>query len=85
MGYESIIWTVHRFPGSIEDVLILVNTFYGRFAIAMPEFERLAELSIPLAQKGIPIYVHTINNKDDMLKYSNDFKITEIYTDFLAP
>jgi len=86
MGYESIIWTLYRFPGSNEDVLIWIDKlFSGSFAITMPQSRATTELPKILAKKEIPSYVYTINSKDNMLMFINGWGITEIYTDFIIP
>jgi hypothetical protein len=38
-----------------------------------------------MLKKGIPSYVHTINAVEELHKYTQEYGITEIYTDFLAP
>ncbi len=85
MGFEFIIWTLYRYSGNINDVLRRVDEFKGPFAITMPT--TLARTTLPknLSQRGIPTYVHTVNDHIEAKVFKEKYGVTEIYTDFLAP
>jgi hypothetical protein len=51
----------------------------------MPQKRAKEKLGIKLKEKGIPTYVHTINSKEELRIYKENFGITEVYTDFLGP
>lgn len=87
IGYEQVIWTLYRYPhqNDFGKILDWVEGFSGPFAVTMPQ--ELAKTKLPqeLKKKGIPTYVHTVNNIKDIEMFKNEFGITEIYTDFLFP
>ena len=85
MGYEQIIWTLYRFPGSNEQVFDWVDTFRGAVAVTMPLNRGVSNLPKALGKIAIPTYVHTINAPEKMTQLFDDFKVTEIYTDYLRP
>jgi glycerophosphoryl diester phosphodiesterase len=85
MGFNSIIWTLYRFNGSLQDVARWSSTFKGPFAITMPTSAAVTGLPGLLGRKGIPSYVHTINSDKETKILKEQYKVTEIYTDFLSP
>lgn len=85
MGFEQIIWTLYRYTGNTESVLAWVETFEGPLAVTMPKKRAGTNLPAMLAQRGIPTYVHTVNDDREALKFMQTNKVTEIYTDFLHP
>ena len=85
MGFRQIIWTLYRYRGTSYKVIQWVSRWDTAVAVTMPKF--LAETALPkaLAERGVPTYVHTINNAEDKDRFINLKGITEIYTDFLIP
>ncbi|MDP2692643.1 MAG: sulfatase-like hydrolase/transferase [bacterium] len=83
MGYENIIWTLYAFQGSDSDVLGWVEKMDGLAAVAMPEEIVERGLANTLKNKGVPVYVHTINEKEDYEYLIENLGVTEIYTDYL--
>ena len=62
-----------------------VDTFEGAFAITIPQSYAKSDLPIELVKRGIPSYVHTVNDSKEAEVYMNRHRVTEIYTDFLVP
>jgi glycerophosphoryl diester phosphodiesterase len=86
MGFEQMIWTLYRYRGSNYRVIQWVDQWQdNRIAITMPRDRASTALPSALKEKGIPTYVHTINDSDEMDRFLNQFGVTEIYTDFLVP
>ena len=83
LKFKSVIWTLYRYTGSTEEVLQHCKEFYGSFAITMPIRRAKTELPKKLKEKNIPTYVHTINSEEEAMKYIVEYKISEVYTDFL--
>jgi glycerophosphoryl diester phosphodiesterase len=83
LGFKSVIWTLYRYKGSTEEVLQHCKEFYGSFAITMPIRRAKTELPKKLKERNIPTYVHTINSEEEAMKYIVEYKISEVYTDFL--
>lgn len=85
LGFEQIIWTLYRYPGTNEEVLKWIETFCGPIAVTMPRNRAESSLPTELAKMGIPTYVHTINRAVELEKFVKVFGVTEIYTDTLDP
>lgn len=86
MGFEQIIWTLYRFSGSNYKVMEWANGWMtSKVAITMPRERAESHLPKALAAQGFSTYVHTINKPEEMQKYMDQYGLTEIYTDFLAP
>jgi hypothetical protein len=83
LGFESIIWTLYRYNGKIDDVLDEIKDFSGKIAITMPRKRAKTNLPCELARLNIPSYVHTINSSEETSLYIEKMCITEIYTDFM--
>ena len=83
LGYKNIIWTLYAYSGSKDDVYSWVEKMEGLSAVAM--FQDVAEngVSTKIKEKGIPVYVHTINDKNIFDYLVKNFGVTEIYTDYL--
>jgi glycerophosphoryl diester phosphodiesterase len=84
LGYKNIIWALYKFSGDNNRVLEQVDHL-KLFAITMPPKRAKEKLGKKLKEKGIPTYVHTINSKKELKIYKENFGITEVYTDSLAP
>ncbi len=84
MGFSQTIWTLYRYGGDADMVLRWTDFFDGSFAVTMPGERADAFLPSELKRRGVPTYVHTINDPEVMARY---FKagVSEIYTDSLAP
>lgn len=85
LGFDQVIWTLYRYGGTDQEVIQQAEQFEGRFAIAMPTNRARSPLPSALAQRGIPTYVHTVNNKEARDMYLQEYGVTEIYTNRLAP
>ena len=85
MGYQSVIWTLYRFRGGDEDVLRQAEGFAGSFAVTMSTKRAKSGLPDRLAKRGIPTYVHTVNKPAKAARFMEEYGVTEIYTDHLAP
>jgi len=85
MGFESIIWTLYKFRGSNYQVINWVNKFNGPFAITMPKKRAKTVLPAQLRDRHIQTYVHTINDKEELNMFLNEYSLTEVYTDILQP
>lgn len=86
MGFDQIIWTLYRYRGSNYQVIRWVEEWQNtKVAIAMSKNRVSTALLSGLAERGIPTYVHTINNLKEKEKLLTQFGVTEIYTDFLVP
>lgn len=86
LGYESIIWTLYQFDGSVEDVLTWTDSFSGNFAVAMNRKFDILPILVPLLSKrNIPVYVHTVNSSVGLTEYREVLGVSEVYTDSLPP
>jgi len=85
MGFRQLIWTLYRYPGTGYQVIQWLDQWQAVIAVTMPKDRAQSALPKALGQRGIPTYVHTINNQEEMDRFINEFGITEIYTDFLVP
>ena len=85
MGFEQIIWTLYRYSGSDYQVIHWLDEWPSKVAVTMPKEWATSALPKAVKSRGIPTYVHTVNNPEEMRKLLTEFGITEIYTDFLAP
>jgi glycerophosphoryl diester phosphodiesterase len=83
LGFESIIWTLYRYDGNVDDVLDQIKDFSGKIAITMPTKRAKTNLPYELARLNIPSYVHTINSSKETSLYIEKMGVTEIYTDFM--
>jgi glycerophosphoryl diester phosphodiesterase len=83
LGYDWIIWTLYKYPGGNEKVLAEVRKM-DLFAVTMPEERAKSGLARKLDGTGVPTYVHTINDREDLQRV-RDLGVDEIYTDRLAP
>ncbi len=54
-------------------------------AVTMPVERAESGLALKLAQRDIASYAHTINEPRLLRQLRDDWGITEIYTDFIAP
>ena len=84
LGFEKIIWTLHSFKGSDDEVVEIARKL-PLFAVTMPPSRTGAGLPGNLEQVAIPSYVHTVNDEDEASRYMEDLRLTDIYTDFLPP
>jgi glycerophosphoryl diester phosphodiesterase len=84
LGYRNIIWTLYRYTASNNIVLNIADRL-DLFAITMPETRAATGLGSQLQAKGLPTYVHTINDPVLANKYRTTLGISELYTDTLAP
>ena len=84
IGFEQVIWTLYRLNITNEEVLSWTSELPSLSAITMPE--RMARTQLPklLRERGIPTYVHTINDESDHSLFLRN-GISDIYTDFLKP
>ncbi len=85
LGYKNIIWTLYRYEGDNQEVMKRVDKMERIYAITMPVYRAKTGLAHSLLKKNIPSYVHTINFAEQLKKVIEEYGITEIYTDFLAP
>ncbi len=85
MGYQQLIWTLYRYPGSPEKVMKWVKTFSGPFVITMPKHRAETNLPIELGKLKVATYVHTVNKPAEADKFFHKYGITEIYTDYMDP
>ncbi len=90
MGFEQVIWTLYRYDGDRQAVLAQVRRWLGehlpaRLAVTMPRHRARGTLPRELGLLGIPTYVHTINDVEEMRIFRQQHGVTEIYTDELAP
>jgi hypothetical protein len=83
LGFESIIWTLYRYDGNVDDVLDEIKDFSGKIAITMPTKRARTNLPYELTRLNIPSYVHTINSSEETSLYTEKMHVTEIYTDFM--
>ena len=84
MGFKDVILTLYRTALTDTELLEFVNA-HGIFAITMPlrrafSFGRMVDLR----QKGISIYVHTVN-RIDVFKYLRKQGVSGVYTDTILP
>ena len=85
MGFERVIWTLYRWRGSNYQVVEWARRGQGAIAVTMPRVRASTPLPRVLAGLGVPTYVHTINKRDELMDFTETYRITEIYTDFLGP
>jgi len=86
LGFKQVIWTLYRVSRMRNDEVIdWALQFSGPIAITMPKIRAKSTLPKLLAKLNIPTYVHTINSPDVLRNYFDNYKITEVYTDFLHP
>jgi len=83
LGYQFIIWTLYGFPGD-NDAVVEEYKNMDLFAITMPQHRAKEGLAKMLIKPKIPPYVHTITNLDDAIHYQKKYRITSVYTVFLA-
>lgn len=79
--FESVIFTLYQTHDSDESVVQFAKD-KGIAAITMSETRANADLVASLNELGIPSYVHTINDKDNVLKFKR-MGVYGFYTDFL--
>jgi glycerophosphoryl diester phosphodiesterase len=81
-GYDDVIWTLYRYPGSNSDVLALLPTMdlYGLTMTQGRAREGLAEQA--LQERGVLSWVHTINDRE-LVEEFMALGVADIYTDWL--
>jgi len=85
MGFQQIIWTLYRYRGTAYQVIQWADRWDAAVAVTMPKYLAGSALPKALSERGVPTYVHTINNSEERDQLINEQGITEIYTDFLVP
>ena len=83
MGYKHIILTLYRKNYTADQILEFEKN-HPLFAVTMYKDKAKTELPAGLKQRNIFLYVHTINDPDEV----KDFRkvgIDGFYTDFLSP
>ncbi len=85
MGFQQIIWTLYRYSGSGYEVISWVQRWQAAVAVTMPRERAASALPGALGSRGIPTYVHTINQREEMNMFLTKYGVTEIYTDYLIP
>lgn len=82
LGYKDIILTTYRYSGTFSELIESAGKI-ELFAITVPK--SMASLTIELLNnKSTPIYTHTVNKKEEILKLKC-LGISEFYTDFISP
>lgn len=79
--FESVIFTLYQTYDSDESVVAFAKE-KGIAAITMSATRANASLVASLNELGIPSYVHTINDRDQVLKFKR-MGVYGFYTDFL--
>ena len=54
-------------------------------AVTMDEQRLLGGLGLVLQRVGVPVYVHTINDPEQAMRYETRWGVSGLYTDTLAP
>lgn len=83
LGYEQIIWTRYRYPGPCSRDPAVARSLRGAVChhyAALP-----CQQPLIVARRGVPTYVHTMNNPEERELYAWRFGVTDVYTDFLGP
>lgn len=80
--FKSVIYTLYQTHDS-DDQVIRFAKEKGLAAITMSETRANENLVSELAKIGIPSYVHTINDKEKVLKFKR-MGVYGFYTDFLG-
>ena len=83
LGFERLIWSLYRHDGGDDDVLARLNEVRPT-AIAMPVIRARKGLGAKLRARGVPVYVHTVND-EDAVAWHRARGVGGIYTDALAP
>ncbi len=89
LGYEDIIWTLYRFPDnySVDTVMNALTRMQDDYpdrlyAAAMPVELVEHGHAQAIQETGIPVYVHTINSRQEMERMIN-LGVSEVFTDDL--
>ena len=85
VGFESIIWTLYKFNGSNRAVLYWLSRYDGKVGVTMPKHRATSGLSSKLNQYDITSFVHTVNNREELIELQSKYDVTEVYTDFISP
>ena len=82
IGYQDIIWTLYRYNKNNKKVIQFTKKM-DLFAITMPKVRAQSKLPILLKDNKIRSYVHTINSMKEYFVYKTNFKIDQIYSDWI--
>jgi glycerophosphoryl diester phosphodiesterase len=84
LGYTHIIWTLYRSRLDNDGVIKRLLKFYGYVVVAMTKERASSGLANRLKDLGIPFYVHTINDVEE-LSDLRALGALEVYSDDLYP
>ena len=77
-GFETIIWTLYRYPGEEADILRELEGM-SLFAVTMPRHLALQGLAKRLP---VNVYVHTVNTQREWAMFQA-LGVSGLYTDWL--
>lgn len=83
LGFDDVIWTLYRYPGSDDEVLAVLDTMdlYG-LTMTQAHAERgLARRA--RERRGVLSWAHTLNTREELDNF-RALGVTEIYTDWLV-
>ncbi|WP_134683475.1 phosphatidylinositol-specific phospholipase C/glycerophosphodiester phosphodiesterase family protein [Brevibacillus migulae] len=81
-SFDNYIYTLYQSKDTNDQVIKFVSN-NNIAAITMPTFKANVEFVSKLKEEGIPVYVHTLNNLDEMKKFK-DIGVHGFYTDFVT-
>jgi glycerophosphoryl diester phosphodiesterase len=84
LGFNTIIFTLYRSDLGDQQVLDFIGTA-GLWAVTMPGRRAASgELAARLAASGVPVYVHTVNDRVT-LERLRTVGVHGVYTDWMSP
>jgi|GEM_PF-1850949 len=83
IGYDAIILTLYA-AGYPDGPVIAFAARHSLAAVTIPIQRGLSPLPAALARSGIPVFVHTVNDRD-ALRGLRENGAGAVYTDFLSP
>jgi glycerophosphoryl diester phosphodiesterase len=87
IGYQQVIWTLYRYPGSNDQVLAELGAMNLKkmelYAVTLTAERARDGLAQAIRAQGIPVYAHTINTVPELLLLQEQYAVTDVYTDVL--
>ncbi len=82
LGFKNLIWILYQYQGSLKSVATLAQNM-DLFALSMRASQAKKKPMQSLREKGINLFVYTLNTKSTLKKMTNKYGVSGIYTDFL--
>ncbi|MFK8011159.1 MAG: glycerophosphodiester phosphodiesterase family protein [Marinicellaceae bacterium] len=82
MGFENLIWILYQFEGKKSSIKNHAKNM-NLMAISMRSSQAKKKWAQQLIKQGHEIFVYTINKNKKLIKLTQKYGVTGIYTDFL--